>query len=86
MQVIQSLANQKFTRGNEQIPIDLGIMPKSSSSAALEVADFIIHTAGRQVRDRNSAKQPYNKDFEAVFKSIDERLTGFKEITQIRSK
>lgn len=51
-----------------KIPVHHGFMPKSSDEA-LEVADFIVHTAGRQAFHRLRGRPGFRKDFEAVFQT-----------------
>ncbi len=80
MKVIQSLSGKIAENKNLNIEIELSLMPKSASMPALEVADFIIHTAGTQTKSRNSGNSKVRKDFEIIFRNVDSRLTSFKEI------
>jgi hypothetical protein len=50
-----------------RVPIHLGIMPKWACDEALEVADFIVHAAGRQARRWDTGDERFRRDFEAVF-------------------
>jgi hypothetical protein len=50
-----------------RVPIHLGIMPKWAGDEALEVADFIVHAAGRQARRWDTGDERFRRDFEAVF-------------------
>jgi hypothetical protein len=50
---------------------------------ALEVADFIIHTAGAQTRSRIFDSDKVRKDFEIIFRNVDKRLVSFMEITKV---
>ena len=52
----------------------------------MEVADFIIHTAGAQLRDRISKKNLNRKDFEVVFNEIDKKLSSCIFIDKIIKK
>ena len=55
---------------------------KSLNLSGLEVADFIVHTAGAQVRNRFINKSNRDrKDFKVIFKDVDEKLTGFGAIS-----
>jgi len=83
MKVLRSLSNKKIKRGLQNIDIDLGLMPKAACNPALEIADLIIHTAGTQVRSRISGNKQFKKDFENIFRNVDERLVSFMEITKV---
>ena len=59
-------------------------MSKSANEPGLEVADFIINTAGKQVRDSFSGEDEYTrKDFIAVFKHIDRKFIEFIKIDKV---
>lgn len=79
----------KFVRtvGDEayNLPVKFGRMPKDDAEPGLEVADFIMHAAGTQTRERLRQESNHvpRKDFEAVFASVDKRLTGFIELTKV---
>jgi hypothetical protein len=83
MKVIQSLSGRKIKQNSNDIKIDLGLAPKSACIPAMEVADFIIHTAGAQTRSRVSGTKKVRKDFEIIFRNVDNRLVDFREITKI---
>lgn len=61
-----------------QIPVELCDAPKQLCEPALEVADFIIHTAGRAVR-KSIGGTPFldNPDFRAVFATQPPELSEF---------
>ncbi|MFH1894040.1 MAG: DUF3800 domain-containing protein [Candidatus Zixiibacteriota bacterium] len=64
-----------------EIPFQKYRMPKSEGEAALEVADFIMHAAGNQVkRGLHMDESQYRRDYKAVFRSVDERLVAFLDI------
>jgi len=68
------------------IPVEKYLMPKSSMEAGLEVADFIMHAAGGQVRAwRQNQKVPARRDFVSVFKNVDEKLVSFFEIVKVEA-
>lgn len=49
------------------VPVHYGLMDKSSGDPALEVADFIIHTAGRQAFNWSEGKMGFRRDFQDIF-------------------
>jgi hypothetical protein len=51
----------------KQVPAHHGIMSKGDE--ALEVADFIVHTAGRQALHGIRPAMPVRRDFEAIFRT-----------------
>jgi hypothetical protein len=83
MKVLQSLSGKNVKRNSKDIKIELGLIPKSASIPAMEVADIIIHTAGAQTKSRISGKKEVRKDFEIIFRNVDNRLVSFMEITRI---
>lgn len=83
-QVMQALSGKKLRSGDRGYAIELGLMPKSACTPALEVADVIVHTAGGQTRQRNEcASRGLRKDFVDVFQTVDKRLVSFAEITLV---
>src|SRR5262249_42871838 len=55
------------TIAGNRVPIHLGIMPKWAGDEALDVADFIIHTAGTQARNWDTGDERLRRDFKAIF-------------------
>jgi hypothetical protein len=49
------------------VPVYYGLMDKSSGDPALEVADFIVHTAGRQALNWSRGKTGIRRDFQDIF-------------------
>ena len=84
--VMRSMHGKKLIRDGIEIDIELGVMPKSACFPPLEVADFIVHTAGAQTQSRISGKQGFRKDFGEIFRSIDKRLVSFMDITKVNVK
>jgi hypothetical protein len=72
--------------GNAQIlPFEKFRMPKSRVESLLEVSDFIIQAAGGQVRARLAGRPPADRrDFQAIFREVDEKFVGFLEITEAK--
>ena len=60
-------------------------MSKSHIEPILEVSDFIVHTAGGQVRSAHRGiAWGARRDFDVVFRSIDPSLAEFMDITEAR--
>ncbi|MDA8403873.1 MAG: DUF3800 domain-containing protein [Desulfobacteraceae bacterium] len=69
--------------GNDEIMIEprLFFATKYKKQAFMEVADFVMHAAGAQVRNRILKKGiAIRKDFEVVFHKVDPRLTSYTEL------
>lgn len=77
--------NELLVDNKEKIPIEKFFMPKSLNFPGLEVADFIMHAAGGQTRTRlhHGVSRPNNRDFKAVFHSVDPRGTSFIDINRV---
>ncbi len=65
------------------IPVECYFMPKSAADPALEVADFVIYAIRRQVNRDLEQRDGFNPDFQAVFHSVDRRLTSFMAIETV---
>ncbi len=83
--ILTSLSGKKIRRNNQEIEIEFAVMPKASCTPALEVADFIINTAGAQTRERNKGNKKTRPDFINIFRKIDRRLVSFMEITKVKN-
>ena len=72
----------KIMTSDGEMPTRYFLGGKSLNLSGLEVADFIVHTAGAQVRNRFINKSNKDrKDFEVIFKDVDKKLTGFGAIS-----
>jgi len=69
-----------------EVPSKYFFCNKEKVEPGLEVADFIIHTAGAQLRDRISKKNLKRKDFEVVFNGVDKKLSSCMLIEKIIKK
>jgi hypothetical protein len=68
-----------------QVSVQKFRMAKSSGEAMLEVADFVMHTAGNEARTRMDGAVPSGrKDFDVVFRAVDPRIISFCEITEAK--
>lgn len=81
-------ASYKILMEKKPIPIIYGLMDKTSKNPGLEVADFIIHTAGGQAQriKQYPKKTGYRKDFEKIFKSLDHKWVSFFYILGAKDK
>ena len=84
VKIMRGLSGRDIIRGDDRIKIELALMPKTTTMPALEVADFLIHTAGAQTRNRNKdPDQAVRKDYKIMFRDIDTRLVSGMEITRL---
>lgn len=65
------------------IPVERRRMSKSLHEPGLEVADFVLHVAGSQTRDRMKGRANWRKDFDSVFHNIDKDLVSAIEIDDV---
>jgi hypothetical protein len=64
------------------LPIHHGIMGKHIGEPGLEIADFIVNTAGRHVRHfLKTGTHEANDLFDAIFQSVPKSLVSYLEIT-----
>jgi hypothetical protein len=68
--------------GRKNIPWKGYFLDKSSCEPGLEVADFITHALGGQVRRELQGTKGYRQDFEAVFQSVPREIASYLHITQ----
>ena len=63
-------------------------MPKAAAEPFLEVADFVVHTAGGQVRTHREKQAEWGtrRDFKAVFGIEDQTLVEFRELLDVKDK
>jgi hypothetical protein len=64
----------------KSIPVECYFMSKRVGEPGLEVADFVVHTVGRQARANLKQRGGFALDYAAVFHSVDPRLTSFMEV------
>ncbi len=81
--ITQAFQGLKLEADGRPIPVDCYFMPKSAHEPALEVADFVMHSVGRQARQNLAKRGVFVPDFKAVFHSVDPKLVSFMEVTSI---
>jgi len=64
----------------KSIPVECYFMTKRAGEPGLEVADFVVHTVGRQARANLKQRGDFALDYAAVFHKVDPRLTSFMEV------
>jgi hypothetical protein len=58
-------------------------LPKSAQEPGLEVADFVLHAAGGQVRHRLAGKMGSRRDFASVFQGLPPKMVQFIEVDSL---
>ncbi|MGJ0515086.1 MAG: DUF3800 domain-containing protein [Methylomicrobium sp.] len=65
------------------VPIDHYFVPKSMNEPGIEIADFVMHAVGGQVRSECSGlARGFRKDFTAVFQDVPRELVEYINIKQ----
>jgi hypothetical protein len=71
-----SLRDLRLEVGGTVLPADVYFMPKSAHEPALEVADFLIHTAGAQAKWKIEGRSGFRRDYTAMYQSLDPKLVS----------
>jgi len=82
-------AKFKFMHEGKEINVHYCKASKDLSLAGLEIADYIIHTAGSAVRDKNAGEIEKLADrpkFHNIFNSVDPKYSSFFDIGSIDHK
>ena len=70
-------------KDGEALPVECYFMRKEHAEPGLEVADFIMHAVGRQARQNLKQRGVFVPDFQAVFHTVDRKLTSFMEVDAV---
>ena len=84
--IVEAFGEMRLEEDGKPIPIDSYFMPKSAGDPALEVADFIVHSVGRQARQNMKERGVFAPDFKAIFHGQDRRLVSFMEVASAASE
>jgi len=79
--IVEAFGEMRIEEEGKPIPLDCFFMPKSVGEPALEVADFIVHSVGRQARQNLKERGIFVPDFKAVFHGLDRRMVSFMEVS-----
>ena len=83
--LLKSLVGSTISDGKQHSQIFVGHLPKQAKEPLLEVADFVIHAAGGQLRRRLAGRPfPLRKDFESVFWSVPQELVHLNELLSVK--
>jgi hypothetical protein len=80
--LLRDFSGLQAHRNGQPIPFDIYKMPKSAQWAALEVADFVAHTAGCQVR-HSMTRTNFRLDFQAMFHDRPAHRASFMNISSV---
>lgn len=77
----------KRSNKNISIPVETYVMSKKENEAGLEVADFVIHTAGCSVVTfyKYISNWGSRRDFKSIFQSVNEKMISFFEILEVKN-
>lgn len=86
--LLKHFSAYRFGNGEIEIQPKVLLAKKDARVSCVEVADFVIHPAGAQVRNRLRGFRNINsiirKDFEAVFHKVDSKLVDYRELLAAR--
>jgi hypothetical protein len=83
--VFAALGGRRVSIDGIESDVSVGFLPKSVGASLLEVADFVIHTAGAQLRtDAEGRIEPVRRDFKAVFWRVPSHLTHHNIVLRAR--
>lgn len=74
-------ADLEYLERKVRVPIDHYFVPKTIAEPGIEIADFIMHAAGAQVRNEIASQGPrFRRDFSAVFQDVPRNLVEYIKI------
>jgi hypothetical protein len=74
-------ADVEYLERKAQVPIDHYFIPKTMNEPGMEIADFIMHAVGGQVRSELTGQGTrFRKDFKAVFQDVPRELVEYMNI------
>ena len=85
-QIVMHLKAYRYTDGEKEFQAEVMVADKDSITSCVEVADFVVHPAGAQVRNRVLRKLIFRKDFQAVFHEVDPVYSDYTEILKAETK
>ena len=84
--LLKHFTSCRFGNGEYEIKPQVLLASKDRLASCVEIADFVVHPAGAQVRNRVlgrlRAGTGYRKDFNVIFNKVDRRLSSYQEILQ----
>lgn len=87
--LLKHFSAYRFGNGEIEIQPKVLLANKDVRASCVEVADFVVHPAGAQVRNRlrgfRNLNSSIRKDFEAVFHRVDSKLVDYRELLAARS-
>jgi hypothetical protein len=81
--LMQHFGNLIVERNGSAIPVEHCFMEKKYKEPALEVADFVVNSAGSMARWRLSGKQGFPQDFAAIFHSVPRIYVRYTDISSV---
>lgn len=79
----QAFQGFELEEDGKPIALECYFMPKHVGEPALEVADFIVHSVGRQARQNLVKRGVFVPDFKAVFQAVHPKLVSYMEVATI---
>jgi hypothetical protein len=88
--LLRHFSTYRFGNGEIEIQPKVLLASKEVRASCVEVADFVIHPAGAQVRNRlkgfTNNERIIRKDFSTVFHQVDSRLVSYVELLSAKPR